>query len=243
MRKGLVLLLTLVVMLAVACDGGGDNDGGSGSGNVITEERDVSGFDKVLMTGSGIAEIIQGDTESLVVEAEDNIMPSVESEVENGVLVLGQKSGTTINPTEPVRYTVTMIDVAGLEITGSGAINSDSIDANIITLGISGSGGINIVELDGDSVDMTISGSGGAWLSGDVADQVVEIGGSGEYRAADLHSGTAVVTIGGSGDAVVWVDTTLDVNISGSGGISYYGDPILTQSVSGSGEVESLGER
>jgi hypothetical protein len=238
MKRRVIVLLSLVLLLA-ACDGG--NQGGSG--DVITEERNVSSFDKVRVTGSGVAEIIQGDTESLVIEAEDNIMPSIESKVENGVLVLGQKFNARISPTKPVKYTVTMINVTGLDITGSGAINSDRIDTGIISLGISGSGGINIVELDGDSVDANITGSGNARISGDVADQVVEVSGSGEYQAADLHSGTAVVTIGGSGEAVVWVDTTLDITVTGSGGVSYYGEPILTQSVTGSGEVESLGAR
>ncbi len=250
MKKQFLLLLALISLLA-ACDGGGGGDGGGGddgggdggTGEVITEERNVSGFDRVMVTGSGIADITQGDTESLVIEAEDKIMSSIESKVENGVLVLGQKLGTSIRTTKPIKYTISMIDIAGLEITGSGAINSDIIDTSNISLGISGSGGINITELDGDSLDAEITGSGKASLSGDVADQVVEVGGSGEYQAADLHSATAVVTVGGSGGAIVWVDTTLDITITGSGEVTYYGEPILTQSVTGSGQVESLGER
>ena len=87
MKKRVVLLLALVLLLA-ACDGGDQG----GSGKVITEERDVSGFDRVHLTGSGVAEIIQGETESLVIEAEDNIMSSIESKVENGTLTLGQKA-------------------------------------------------------------------------------------------------------------------------------------------------------
>lgn len=238
MKLRILLLLTVVLLLA-ACDGSGGNE--RGSGNVITEERDVSGFDSVRVTGSGIAEIIQGEGESLVIEAEDNVMPFIESVVEDGVLVLSQKPSFNFNLTKPIRYTVTMREVAGLEVTGSGAINSDRIDTSIFALSITGSGNIDIAELDGDSVEAKISGSGDAKVSGEVADQVVDVSGSGGYEAADLHSGTAVVTIGGSGNATVWVDTTLDATVSGSGGVDYYGDPILTQSVSGSGQVKSLG--
>jgi hypothetical protein len=241
MKLRLFLLLSLVLLL-VSCDGiGGGND--RGSGNVISEEREVSGFDKVLVSGSGVAEIIQGESESLIVEAEDNIMPFVESEVENGVLVLGQRANLNLLPTKPVKYTITMVDIAGLEVSGSGAINAEQIDGTIVAFGISGSGEINVAELDGDSAEVKISGSGNAAISGDVADQVVEISGSGDYRAGDLRSATAVVTIGGSGDATVWVDTTLEINVGGSGSVSYYGDPILTESVSGSGDVRSLGAK
>lgn len=240
MKRRIILLLSVVLLLA-ACDGVGGIR--RGSGNVITEERDVSGFDKIQVTGSGTAEVIQGETESLVIEAEDNVMPTIESEVRDGVLVLSQKANANINITKPIKYTVTMIDVAGFEISGSGAINSDSIDTSIIELAISGSGDINIASLDGDSVDVNISGSGNVEIDGDVADQVVEVSGSGDYSAADLRSGTAAITIGGSGSATVWVDTTLDVTVSGSGKVNYYGDPILTQSVSGSGQVNGLGAR
>lgn len=241
MKLRLIFLFSLIVLLA-ACDGiGGGNDGGSG--NVITQERDVSGFDKVQLTGSGIAEIIQGDSVSLIVEAEDNVMPFVETEVKDGVLVLSQKPNFNINLTKPIRYTITMINVTGLEVTGSGAINSNQIDTSVISLGITGSGDINIDALDGDSVDAMISGSGNMTMIGSVADQVVEISGSGEYRAGDLRSATAVVTVGGSGDATVWVDTTLDITIGGSGEVGYFGDPILTQSVTGSGAVRSLGTK
>lgn len=240
MKRSIILLLSFVLLLA-ACDGVGGIR--RGSGNVITEERDVSGFDQIQVTGSGMAEVIQGETESLVIEAEDNVMPTIESEVRDGVLVLGQKANANLNITKPVKYTVTMIDIAGFAISGSGAISSDSVDTSIIELAISGSGNIDITSLDGDSVEANLSGSGDVQVSGDVADQVVEISGSGKYDAADLRSATAVITIGGSGSATVWVDTTLDVTVGGSGDVSYYGDPILTQSVSGSGQVNGLGAR
>lgn len=252
MKFRVSLMLVLVLALA-ACDGrnggdggdGGDggNGGDGGSGEVITEEREVSDFDQVLLAGSGTVQIIQGDSESLVIEAEDSVMPLIESTVENGVLTLSQRSNLSISLTRPIKYTVTMIDISGLEITGSGDMNSERVDANIISFVVTGSGGINIDELDADSIDARISGSGDVTLVGDVADQVVEISGSGAYQAADLRSGTAVVTVGGSGNASVWVDTTLDITVSGSGDVSYYGDPILTQSVSGSGQVRSLGAK
>jgi hypothetical protein len=239
MKLRVALPLLAIVLLLDACNALNN----TGSGKVITEQREVSGFDKVVIAGSGTAQITLGEKESLSIEAEDNVMPRIESRVENGVLTLSQKSGTNISLTKPIRYTVTMIDITGLEITGSGTINVDGLDASIVSLVISGSGDINISGFDGDSINANITGSGNIMLSGDVADQVVGISGSGKYRAADLHSGTAVVDVGGSGEADLWVDTTLDITIGGSGDVSYYGNPILTQSIGGSGSVEGLGAK
>ncbi len=50
-----------------------------GSGDVITESRDVSGFDSVSLTGIGRVIITQGDKESLTIEADDNLLEYITS--------------------------------------------------------------------------------------------------------------------------------------------------------------------
>ena len=60
-----------------------------GSGNVVTEERDVSGFDRVALSGFGEVIITQGDKESLTVETDDNLMRYIETKVRGGTLELG----------------------------------------------------------------------------------------------------------------------------------------------------------
>jgi hypothetical protein len=74
-RRTLVLTATaLLIVLAVsAC--GISVFGERGSGNVITESRVVSGSDEILLSGSGEVVVDVDGTESLTIEAEDNIMP------------------------------------------------------------------------------------------------------------------------------------------------------------------------
>ena len=60
----------------------------NGSGDIVTESRDVSGFDKVALAGFGDVTIEVGDEESLTVSTDDNIMPYVTTEVKNNTLVL-----------------------------------------------------------------------------------------------------------------------------------------------------------
>lgn len=236
MKRRFVLMAVLIfVLVLVACQGST-----RGSGNVITEERAVSGFDKVALSGVGTVQIIQGDTESLTIEAEDNIMPLITSEVVNDTLILSQEENAPINPTKPINYTVSMIDIASLTSAGSGGFDAATINTGILALDLSGSGQINITTLDADSLTVKISGSGGVRVSGQVNDQQVDIAGSGEYGAADLDSNIVDITINGSGKAVVRVNDTLDANISGSALVSYYGDPVVTSDVTGSGAVEHL---
>ena len=78
-------LLIIGILLITACSLSTIQDSRdviTGSGNVITESRDVSGFDGVSHTGIGRVIITQSDTESLTIEADDNLMEYITSEVQ-----------------------------------------------------------------------------------------------------------------------------------------------------------------
>ncbi len=47
----------------------------TGSGNVITETRDVSGFSRIEMLSSGEIVVRVGDVETLTISGEDNLLP------------------------------------------------------------------------------------------------------------------------------------------------------------------------
>ena len=205
---------TLVVLLAVsACDG--SVFGVRGSGNVITESRDVSGFSEIALFGSGTVRVDVNGTESLTVEAEDNIMPLLKTEVSNGRLELSVES--SISPTTDITYTVAAVALDGVTIAGSGDVTATGIAADLF--------------------DVEISGSGRVEPTGTAASLVVEISGSGRYLGEGLEASIGTVRVSGSGEAVVNVTDDLDVDVSGSGGVQYVGEPTITESVSGSGRV------
>jgi Putative auto-transporter adhesin, head GIN domain len=190
--------------------------GVQGSGNVITESREVSGFEEIVLDGSGRVEVAVSGSESLTIEAEDNIMPLLETQVRDGRLVLGNTR--SISPTVDVVYTITAATLDGLDISGSGVVVATGVDGTDFNVDISGSGN---VELEG-----TLSGL----LS-------VSISGSGEFDGESLSSPEGRVDVSGSGNAVVNVTDSLAVSVSGSGDVSYIGQPTVDSAVSGSGNV------
>ncbi|MFN8442783.1 MAG: head GIN domain-containing protein [Caldilineaceae bacterium] len=188
----------------------------TGSGNVVEERREVSGFNQIEITGSGDLIIEQSGEESLLVIADDNLLPILTSNVAGGQLILGTKSNTSIMNGK-IEYHVTVKSLEGLEITGS----SDT----------------TIHKLDGDQLDIQISGSGTVTGNGSVSKLNIEISGSGEYDGAIISSQDATVSVSGSGDVLVNASQTLDADVSGSGSVVYVGNPDVQQSVSGSGSV------
>jgi Putative auto-transporter adhesin, head GIN domain len=69
-----------------------------GFGQIGNESRQVSGFSKVELNGSGELTIEQTGTESLTISAEDNLLPKLSSEVSGDTLVLRQEEQRQDHP-------------------------------------------------------------------------------------------------------------------------------------------------
>jgi hypothetical protein len=241
MNAQIIFLFVSIAVIGSSCNGGDARI--RGSGRVITETRQVSDFNRVSMGGSGELILTQGDIESLEVEAEDNIMPYIKTEVSGRTLRLRIDSKVrSISTTRRIRYTLTVKELVGLDLSGSGRVDAGSIDTDRLEVDMSGSGELRVGELTAESFKLKLSGSGEAEVvTGEIVEQDIAISGSGNYRAGKLRSQAATVQISGSGDAVVWAAEQLEVEISGSGTVEYYGRPAVSQKVSGSGRIRSLG--
>lgn len=217
------------------------------TGNVITETRSVSGFDRVEVSTLGELTIIQGDTESLVIETDDALMPYIETKVTNNKLTIGFKNNVSINfsnngihPT--LHVTLTVKDLRDLDVSGLAEVNCDSLQTAELSIDLSGAGHITVDSLAVITLSVDISGLGGVTLAGTATDQYINISGAGGYQGGDLESATTTISLSGLGGATVWVTGSLEVDISGAGGVNYYGNPTITQDVSGLGRLHALGE-
>ncbi len=234
-----------------------------GSGDVITEDRDVSGFDRVSLSFAGRMTITQGDEESLTIEAEDNVMELIETEVRNGKLSIGLERNYSVITTETVHYTLTVKDLTELaisgaadieigdlvtdslevKISGAGNIEFDSLETGSLEIDISGAGDIEVNDLTAETLRVDLSGAGSIEVSGTVTDQVVSMSGLGSYDGRDLESETCEVSLSGAGSATVWATESLEVDISGAGSVNYYGNPSVDSSISGLGDLDNKGDR
>ena len=232
-------LLVIVVLLLSGCV----ITAARGSGNVVTEVREVSGFDGVALSGIGKVIITQGDEESLTIETDDNLMRYIESEVRNGTLELAIAEDTIPVPSRSITYRVSVIDLTALDSSGVGSFEVDALSTDRLKITLSGAGDIGLDSLNAANLEIKASGAGNIKVAGAVDTQELDLSGVGGYTAYDLESRTAAVRISGAGNAVVWVLDTLDVEISGAGNVVYYGNPTVTQDISGAGRVASQGDK
>ena len=241
-KKPLIVVFVLFALMFGACGFNVNIGVDQGSGNIITETRTVANFDHLSLSGIGDVTLVQGEEESLKIEAEDNIIPNIKTEVRDGTLYITYERKSLL-PTKPIKFYLNMIKIHGLETLGVSSLRSDKITTDQLNVIISGTGSINILKLTADKLSTNISGAGNFEAEGQVTDQRIILSGAGNYTGEDLQSKTAEVTITGLGQVSIWATDTLNVIISGTGGVEYFGEPKVTKSISGIGNLTHQGNK
>lgn len=213
----------------------------SGNGNVREETRSIPNIYEIKTSGSIDVEIRSGDHYELTVQNDENLLPYVITEIDNGVLNIHYKDGYSVMH-DHAKVFVTVPSIEKIVSSGSADITSKGVikNSNQIEIGTSGSGDIN-VEVDAPSVRVSGSGSGNVTLSGMTKDFDCKMSGSGDVKCADLKSENAVIHVSGSSDVHVFASVSLKVNVSGSGDVYYGGNPTSPEiHIAGSGTVQAV---
>lgn len=208
MRSLLLLPAAIAAVALTGCSIGDD-------GPRRTQTRDVASFTRVDSDSSVEVRLHVGEPRRVRVRAGEKVIDDVATEVRDGTLhVTFDHDGWGGNDVV-VEASVPKLD--GIDVSGSGDIEADGIDA--------------------DSFTVRSEGSADIVLTGSTAALDVEVEGSGNADLADLRAQAARVKVRGSGDADVRADERLDVDVDGSGNVRYHGDPELNERVDGSGDL------
>jgi len=255
-------ILLLVALLVSGCGFQMVN----GSGRIATETRNLSGFTIVSLAGIGNMYLTQGVTESVRIEAEDNLIPYFDTSVQGSTLKIGikdQSMGVSLQPTKPVNFYVTLPRVEAVTLAGSGNVFAGQIQAGAIRNSLLGSGNISTDTLTATNLDILLSGSGNISLGTVSASQVnANIAGSGDIQVDTLTAdkvcsktaGSGNITLGGtvtqqsaeilgSGDTLATglKSATATVRVTGSGDSQVSTSGTLNVTILGSGDVAYSG--
>ena len=220
--------------------------GVAGSGVIETEERRVPEFNAIAVGYPAEFIIRQGKSESITIEADDNLLPQLTTEVHNGTLEFEnseQRWSERVNPSEPVFVTITVVDLERVSFPTAGKMLVNSLETDSLAVSISGAGDIELIDLDVNNLEFSLSGAGNVYADGAAEELHLRISGLGNFNGDDLETLYTEVSISGAGSATIWVKDELDARISGAGSVTYYGNPDVSKSISGVGSVSSAGKK
>ena len=209
-----------------------------GNGNIQTEERTIDPGTKIKTRGFFDVELIQGNAEAVRVVADDNLLPYIITEINDGWLEIRAADNINLKSMNNIKVYVQTQQISDVAISGSGNIiaNKKFYGEEHLNVSISGSGNIRM-DVNTPTVLANISGSGNIELNGETRDLTIEINGMGDFQGLNLMAENATVHISGSGNVTVYTERKLDIHISGSGDVHYKGKPEITKHIAGSGDI------
>lgn len=174
-----------------------------GSGNVATDKRALTDFSAVDVGGVFQVEITAQKDFAVEVEADDNLLPLIKTEVVDGVLKI--ETEQRIKSSNPIRVRVYAPDIDNLEVSGA---------ANVT---------VNDLKNSGLSVDS--SGASKIKLAGLTDKLTVDVSGASKVNAESLTAENASIDASGASHVNVNVTGALRTDASGASKIVYSGTP------------------
>lgn len=208
-----------------------------GDGNVVKEDRDISGFTSLEVSGAFNVMLYQGNSESLTVEADQNIMQHIKTVVKGDRLEI--YTDENIRNATKMNIYLTFEEMEMIDI--SGAVSLSGEDKMIFDeLNIDGSGASElelIVEVA--MLDADFSGASEVSLSGTAKSVTLDLSGASEVDAYDFVISNCELDVSGAAEVRIHVTENLEVEVSGAASVKYKGNPQIRSDISGAGSIKS----
>jgi|SRR6185437_14739707 len=209
-----------------------------GSGSAATENRKVSDFSRIDISGGFNIILKQDSSMALKVTADDNLLKYIKTNVNGGQLHIY----TRRNICNSGRMTV-YIGVRNLEeLKASGGIEVES-EGKIVTGDMQFRlSGATKITMDLNAANVTTRGKGSTELNlkGQATSHNIELTGSGKVNALDFVVGNCDIQTTGVGECNVNVLHALNINSTGASDVKYRGNPNVTEHKAGASSVEKI---
>lgn len=260
MRKTFITTILAVVLTGSAIFSG-CADGGSG--DVVTETKDITDFTSVSVENTFEVEITQSDSFSITTSVDESLLDYI------AVAKEGETLRIYLNPRHPftdftlrdktLKATITMPTLSGLYLSGavkgtisgfkssadfrlvvSGAssLKIDGIEVGNTNFEVSGaskvSGSINATD-----VKLEVSGASNIELEGAANNITLSASGTSKLNLANLPLNYANINLSGASEATIYAREKLDTVLSGASTLYFLANPAIGNiSVSGASTIK-----
>lgn len=188
-----------------------------GSGVAAIEARDITDFNSVDVGGVFQVEITAQKDFAVEVEADDNLLQYIETEVSGGTLRI--TSDKRLNPSSPIRIRISAPDIERIKSSGASKVSLNDLKNSELTVDTSG---VSKVTLAGQTANLT-----------------VDVSGASHIDAENLAAENANIDASGASHVSVNVLNELRSDASGASKIRYTGSPkSVEKNTSGASSVK-----
>jgi hypothetical protein len=243
MRKALTAAAPIAVILAAAASTSACGQARGDDGPATSRNYQVGNFNQVEVAGPYDVQVRTGAAPSVSARGSQRTLDHLVVEVRGDRLVIHPEEHNGLFSFGWHRHgnaevTVTVPQLQGATIAGSGDIHVDQVKGDRFEGQIAGSGGLTLGAIDVQQLKMSIAGSGDAKAASGRAQSVkYDIAGSGDIDARGVQADSADLSIAGSGNIFAQARTNANVEIMGSGDVEVTGGAKCNVSKQGSGSA------
>lgn len=191
-------------------------DGVQGSGNVGSDTRALSGFRKIKAGSAVKLDVTVQKGYSVVVEADDNLLTHITTEVDGDTLVIGTRD--SISSRSDIKVTISLPELSALDLSGASAAA--------------------VTGANGEELNITASGASKVKINGQAKELHADASGASNIDAESLPVENAEAEASGASTITVNALGRADLNASGASTVIYVGDPKeLKQDSSGASSI------
>ncbi|MBL0053792.1 MAG: DUF2807 domain-containing protein [Bacteroidetes bacterium] len=212
----------------------------TGSGKMAQENRTVPAFSGIDVC-CGIEVIVKSGCQSVSVNAEDNVLPLVETEVKDNVLHIGYKNKVSLKTHKKVTVYVSAASIEKLYASsGSKLVCDEVIKGNKLIAKVS-SGADMKIAIGVDDFNCEASSGSNMQVSGKANSLWAEASSSGDIDAKNCPVSTATTEASSGSNITVNVSENLIAKASSGGDILYKGAVTkMNKKLSSGGSVKML---
>ena len=204
------LAIILIAAGGLACNIG-NQPAAPGSGTAKTESRSLAGFKKIRAENAINLDITVQKEYKVSVQADDNLLPSVTTEVTGDTLVISLKDKVATKT--KINVTISMPELTDLDLTGATTCTA--------------------TEVKTDKLEVDATGASKIKLAGEVNTLKAKAVGASGIDAETLRAAKVEAESDGASSVSVSASNELKADASGASSITYIGDPPeLKQNVS-----------
>ena len=196
-----------------------------GSGITKEESRELAPFTSVEVTAAFEVAITIGPKQAVTLGVDDNLLPIVETVVQDGRLVVRFATNTSITTTTPQKITIVVPKLDAIVASGATTVNAMVEATATMTLEASGASSITVNGLAADVVDVKASGAAKVHLDGKGKRLTLHATGASKVFAPDIPFESATVDLSGTSRGELKATGSIDGSLSGASVLTVQGNP------------------
>lgn len=215
------LKVALLGLLGAALLSSCASDTVQGEGPLKREERTLAAFQALDVSQSFIVEIETGKPQRIAVEADENLVPLIDTQVVDNTLKIANKPGKVLSSNNPIKIFLSLPSLQGVHAKGASRL--------VIT------------GLQGDQLKLNLEGGHQVRMVGGVLNDLhIRASGAAQLESLMLKAQNVDIQLSGAASARIRAEKKLKVTAAGACKLEYKGTPEITQNLTGMSVLRKL---